>query len=139
METDPNVIGWTPIETPDGKYCSPRCGCGCTKAAYEQAVVDATTLCALLGPNWTPRVWENGGWHYMALIGKVHGREPNIGVHSKNPSTGLHFVTANLTNLPQVCGSYEDPVEGAKEVLGEMLRKATTIQVEITSLLKVAS
>lgn len=45
-------------------YCSPRCGFGCKKAAYDQAVQEADALAARMGDGWVPRIWENCGWNY---------------------------------------------------------------------------
>jgi hypothetical protein len=62
---------WTPVLK--GKtYCSPACGHGCTKSAYDQAVRDANALVKKLrGEGWKPEVWENSGWHFKAMSGPV--------------------------------------------------------------------
>lgn len=54
--------------------CSEWCGFGCTQAAFDQATKEASEMVARLGPGWTARVWENGGWHYSAVKGvaEVH-------------------------------------------------------------------
>jgi hypothetical protein len=44
-------------------YCSPACGGSCTYDAYVRATIDAGLLAQLLGPAWTPHVFENLGWH----------------------------------------------------------------------------
>ncbi len=44
-------------------YCAPWCGGKCTRKAFELATKEAARLCAKLGAGWTPRVWENLGWH----------------------------------------------------------------------------
>ena len=56
---------WTPVLDGD-KYCSPGCGCGCTKAAYDSALSKALKLATELGEGWQPKVWENGDWYYRA-------------------------------------------------------------------------
>lgn len=61
---------WTPIRDGD-RYCSPRCGHGCTWAAYQHAVESANALCVELGEGWKPRVWENSGWYFSATRGKT--------------------------------------------------------------------
>jgi hypothetical protein len=61
--------GWTPRNLPGGIYCSPRCGCGCTKVAFDTANKDARALADKLGDGWIPRVWENGGWHWEVAKG----------------------------------------------------------------------
>ena len=58
-------LSWKPVRK--GKfYCAPACGRACTHEEYLKAKEAAKELCALLGPNWKPRVWENLGWHYEA-------------------------------------------------------------------------
>lgn len=52
------------------KYCSPRCGCGCLKSDYTEAVRQAHATAKELGPDWQPVVWENGGWHWKVANGK---------------------------------------------------------------------
>lgn len=60
--------GWSPVLR--GRfYCSPRCGCKCTKAAHDTAVKQSQELADKLGDGWTPRVWENGGWHWEVAKG----------------------------------------------------------------------
>lgn len=48
-------------------YCSPACGGGCTKKAYDAAVKECARLVKRLGAGWKPHVYENLGWHYRAL------------------------------------------------------------------------
>ena len=45
-------------------HCAPACGRGCTAKEYHAAQASATALALPLGLGWTPRVWENLGWHY---------------------------------------------------------------------------
>lgn len=50
-------------------YCSKtRCGRGCTRAEYEDAVRRADSAAVALGPQWQAQVWENLGWHAKAVI-----------------------------------------------------------------------
>jgi hypothetical protein len=62
---------WIPVAR--GKtYCSPACGCGCTRLSYEQAVRDAVQLVQRLrGTGWQAQVWEQNGWHFRASSGLV--------------------------------------------------------------------
>lgn len=60
--------GWTPILKGD-VYCSPACGCGCKKAAYDKVVASANALVATLGYGWEPNVWENCMWYYQVTKG----------------------------------------------------------------------
>lgn len=50
-------------------YCSPRCGCKCTKAAYDTATKKSQELADRLGDGWAPHTWENGGWHWEVAKG----------------------------------------------------------------------
>lgn len=60
--------GWTPRRRGE-IYCSPLCGAKCTHAAFVEANRKSAALCERLGKGWTPRVWENMGWHYSAQKG----------------------------------------------------------------------
>lgn len=63
---------WKPIRS--GRfYCSPACGGGkfCTWAEYQEVTKKAAALAAKLserGGRWEPRVHENLGWHYCAVL-----------------------------------------------------------------------
>ena len=62
----PRNLRWTPVRR-GATYCSPDCGRGCTHREYRRATTGAAKLCAALGRGWTPRVWENLGWHHAAI------------------------------------------------------------------------
>lgn len=72
MDMHPEVIGNDRYALPpqlffDGGeeiYCSPWCGGGCKRAAYDKAVADAAALAQRMGDGWEPVVWENLGWYY---------------------------------------------------------------------------
>lgn len=64
-------VDWTP-RLRNGIYCSPRCGCDCTKAAYDKAVKDSAALAKRMGDGWEPEVWENMGWHWRIDKGVFH-------------------------------------------------------------------
>lgn len=57
---------WTPVLR-DKTFCSPGCGGGCLRAAFDLAHSRARALASRLGKGWTPRVWENLGWHFSAI------------------------------------------------------------------------
>lgn len=66
---------WKPVL--NGKtYCSPACGGGCLRAAFDLAQSRAKRLAERLGKGWKPVVWENLGWHFKAVSAsgflKVH-------------------------------------------------------------------
>lgn len=54
---------WTPVRRGNA-YCSPACGGRCTYSAYTHAHERAGQLVDTLGLGWSPRVWENLGWHW---------------------------------------------------------------------------
>jgi hypothetical protein len=63
-------LSWKPRRRGD-IYCAPACGASCSYASYVQAKQKAAELAKTLGPGWTPRVWENLGWHYEARRGGI--------------------------------------------------------------------
>lgn len=71
----PRPLSWKPRLSGE-TYCAPACGYGCTVKAHEIAQRRAVELCRALGDGWTPRVWENMGWHFSAVSAcgrlKVH-------------------------------------------------------------------
>jgi len=71
----PKCDRWKPVRSGE-TYCSPACGYGCTYEAYLEANLKAERLARQCGPNWTPHVWENLGWHHAAVsqnnLIKVH-------------------------------------------------------------------
>jgi hypothetical protein len=65
MTNKQHAYPWTPLAR-GLLYCSPACGAGCTRAAFDRAVRRGDALAKRLGPGWTSHVWENMGWFYMA-------------------------------------------------------------------------
>lgn len=102
-------------------YCSPRCGCGCKLAAYEQAQAEANALAKKMGDGWEIRIWENFGWHYSVSKGAATIR-PELKVPfepGKSPSTGGWEVTGYSCWLspaihPQVIEKSDDPAQALK-------------------------
>lgn len=97
----------------DDKYCSPWCGCGCTKKAYDDAVEKSNQLCKQLGVNWKPRVWENCGWHYTVKLSVKNGY---IEVHSRS-ANGNYWIDSRLPEQFEVTTS--DIHKGIKQVLNK--------------------
>ena len=64
-------ITWRPKRR--GKiYCAPACGRECTFSEYTQAVNSAKALVRKMKTKgWKPHVWENLGWHYKIVRGRV--------------------------------------------------------------------
>lgn len=114
--------GWKPILHGE-KYCSPLCGGGCTKAAYDQAVLDADALVARLkGTGWKPVIHENLGWHYRAVSGPVQVYPTNlpgkfwcmIGSEPKDSMGGSGLWT------PQNTPSFKDPNRAVRNALSHV-------------------
>lgn len=82
--------GWKPVKR-GALYCSPRCGGGCTYAAYRAAEREAAALAKRMGPGWVPRVWENMGWHWQIVKGDCS--------ISSGPNYWCNF---NPNDLPQI-------------------------------------
>lgn len=60
-----DVQDWKPrFYRQSGIYCSPACGCKCTRSDFDDATRKASELATRMGERWTPIVWENFGWHY---------------------------------------------------------------------------
>lgn len=86
-------LRWVPVHA-GPLYCSPACGCRCTRAAYEKARAVATAVTGALGADWAPVVWENFGWH--SKVRHVSGVEIYL------PSTTREQYWATTTIGPQV-------------------------------------
>lgn len=106
------TLSWKPKRT--GRiYCSPACGHDCTHAVFQQAHKDGKTLAERMrkgvGGDWKVRVWENGGWHYCAILGEYisiheHGDYwADINTHKgqwhhthKNPIKALEIAKSRM-------------------------------------------
>lgn len=100
---------WKPVLKPDGTYCSPGCGLGCTKAGHDNAVEAAQALAAQLGEGWEPHVWENLGWHFRA-------RKGCCDVFSNQGGN----YTAYLNATKQFVVSADDPVKAVEGAINAM-------------------
>lgn len=109
--TKPN---WTPVLMSGGTYCSPACGCGCTKEMYDEAVQRADELAARMGDGWEPRVWENAGWFF----------EVTKGVATITWRRLPQVYSAHLNTRPQIVTEAETP----EDALGFALQEARTIE-----------
>lgn len=61
-----------PRNTPrrNGIYYGSDACCGakfCTWAAFQEAMQKSKALAEQLGPDWSPRVWENLGWYWEVV------------------------------------------------------------------------
>ena len=136
--SDVEELSWTPVAR--GKtYCSPVCGCGCTRADYERAVRDADQLVRRLrGEGWRAVVWENCGWHFKACSGTVQvygdrrGRGGSlryscmISSHVEDPTGGSVLWTNRVPDL-----AYSDPNRAVRD----MFRAAVSATAEVVAAL----
>lgn len=65
-------------------YCAPACGFDCKLSEFEEATAKATRLAKRLGKNFSPRVWENMGWHWSVTCG-------NVAIYPRNHGDGTTF------------------------------------------------
>ena len=93
-------------------YCSPACGRGCTFQEYELAMYNAGALCKLMGAGWSPRVWENLGWHYTAKI-ESENAECEIYTHGIN----IYWIDLQIAGIGQITLDTDNPVSGYKDIL----------------------
>lgn len=112
---------WSPRNLLGGVYCSPACGGGCTKAAYNTAVRNSNALAEQMGEGWEPVVWENLGWHYEVIKGVAAIMPPYKG------GSGKYMVFFNT--VPQIVTTAETPEDAlgfaVQEARGNELRIAT--------------
>jgi len=94
--------GWKPRWNKRvGTYCSPRCGAGCTRAAWREAFQAGKALAEKMGTGWKWVVWENLGWHYKAVKGVVE-IYPNI--RHKNHQLKIIGYTCFINSAHQYIG-----------------------------------
>lgn len=99
-------------------YCSPACGCGCTRADWNAAKEAAARLAKDLGKDWRPRVWENAGWHYAAEKGSATVYEYFHGKGRRGRDLHLHW---NTTPLGQVLVKARTPREMRKKLRARII------------------
>lgn len=96
------------IERIGDRYCSPRCGRGCTWDEYTAACDAGQTLATVMqektGLPWESRVWDNLGWHYeTVLMIEKGGRGRLLGdakVTISESLIGVEFVYTCFFNGP---------------------------------------
>lgn len=86
-------------------YCDPRCGGGHTRLEYLRARAAARRLCDALGRGWTPRVWDNMGWHIEAVHELAHltVKDDHHGATFKAADNSRRYwcTTRDVAGLPQ--------------------------------------
>lgn len=115
---------WTPRLNGD-TYCSPACGMGCKKSAYDDAHRKALALARrMTGKAWIIRVWENLGWHY-----EIYREGP--GIHCSiserfNPDGSVTY-TVYFNGRKQIITKGDDPNAALSEAVQEAKRMANDI------------
>ena len=115
---------WTPVEQPNGVYCSPGCGFNCTKEDFNEATRKGKELAERMGQKWYPRIWENCKWHYEA---KVEFGDHEVTIHPGHPygnarmphREGIDEYTCYLNACTQVIVKDVDPRKAFDKALAE--------------------
>ncbi len=117
---------WTPVLRGD-TYCSPACGMGCKKSAYDEAHRKAYALAErMTGNAWSIRVWENLGWHYEIIReNRATGFRCSI-MERLNPDGTGHYVVY-FNSRPQIITKGNDPNAALAEAVQEARRMANTL------------
>lgn len=124
---------WTPVRR-GALYCSPGCGLPCTWADFKRAARGAAALAEHLGPGWKPRVWENLGWHFEAVLGEGHlnvspslrGRSRRYTAYlSRTPGPGGHWVEHRSTARAAVRAVIDQAEAEAFTILGVVAEART--------------
>lgn len=77
MRMKTKSLSWKP-KLHGKTYCSPACGAGCLKSAYDQAFADATaTVKKMKTKGWQVHVWENRRWNWC-LTNKLCGMSIHV-------------------------------------------------------------
>lgn len=121
---------WTPRLIGD-TYCSPACGMGCKKSAYDEAHRKALALHnKMTGKAWQIRVWENLGWHYEIFRQDLAtGFRCTVSESLMRDGTTRYAVYFNST--PQVVVSGDDPNVALSEAVQEAQRIANRLADQI--------
>lgn len=109
-------------------YCSPWCGFDCLWEHFQNATKKAQELCEKLGPAWEPRVWENTGWHWQAVL--VERDNAGDAVFVSGPSQhydrGNYWCEVNTSNK-QFIVHHKSPVKGICLAILEAHRHAKKV------------
>lgn len=110
--------GWTPQLVGD-TFCSPNCGCRCTKEDFDTATALAQSIVANLGAGWEPHVWENLGWHGDARRGESRVSLLPDGHYAATVS--LSKANTSLANITASSGSPEAALAAAVNQLESLV------------------
>ncbi len=104
-------LRYTPVLR-GGVYCSPACGAGCKKKAYDRAKNSADRLANRLGHGWVPEVFENLGWHYSVSKGHATVRQQDDGNYS---------AELDIEGVKQIwLNDFSDPRDAVTALLAEL-------------------
>ena len=126
-------IRWTPQRDGD-RFCSPACGRGCTFQEFEDATNKGKALAELLGPQWTPRVWENLGWFHAAILDCEEAPGVYIEVYGPTIARDKYWIDARFPE--QFHGTFDDPVKGILTLISSAKKKAARLEAHADLLLK---
>ena len=121
---------WDPVRHGD-TYCSPACGGGCTWKSYQLAKKRAQELADYMGSGWTPKVWENMGWHYEA-----RSTCERLRVKPLLSTPGYHAFLNEPGKLPggRWVGDGDTPEQAVKNAIREARREYQKIGVILDGL-----
>lgn len=128
LDISTHIERWTPAEAGKGAaktYCSPACGMGCLKSDYTHAMEKALELAHIMGDGWTPKVWENLGWHW----GVEKGVTAIYGPMRKRDTYDVYINTS-----PQFIAHGKEPVETLTGLLVKMKRQINILSKEYSKL-----
>ncbi len=119
-------LSWTPVLR-GGVYCSPACGGGCTREAYETAGREAQKLLKRMRTGgWVVDVWENLGWHYCLRFTKEF---------SIYPTGDGHYIVCGEHTIVSNIGPMRDPNQLVKAVVAGLRERRDTAEKLISSML----
>jgi hypothetical protein len=117
---------WTPRLIGD-TYCSPACGMGCKKSAYDEAQRKALDLHnKMTGKAWSIRVWENLGWHYE-LVRESKSSAFRCSIMEVDNRDGTMRYIVYFNSNPQVITKGDDPNVALDEAVRQAKRIANTL------------
>jgi hypothetical protein len=114
----PKDLSWKAVRR-GARYCAPACGRGCLYEEFQRQTRAAKTVAETLGPGWTPKVWENLGWHasVVGLDGWLHV------YFSLGFAEGFHaFLSSNGPTAG--AGKWTAPGKTARAAIRNVVRQA---------------
>ena len=115
----------------DGTYCAPWCGRGCTMEEHNLAHQEANALAENMGDGWTPRVWENLGWHYS-----VRSPCDRIRVHPHHHKGAVYSYCAYLGEKGGIGGKWTASHKNPKKAVERVIKEAQKDLAKLGALLE---